>query len=88
MGETLDQELVIKVNQAAAELVRRRKECEQYGHKEPSFFPYTITNRSRHSDKVYGNCRYCLASLQRNLTPEEHREIDRFYELLKEPMTF
>ena len=68
-------------------LPNRKDECEKESHQDPTYSPYFIDNRSSHSDTVDGRCGYCLSSLTRRLTDEEHGEINRFYKSLHEPMT-
>jgi len=61
-----------------ADFVKRIKECEDSGHKEPVWLKYWVTGKSSHRDKVLGICKYCHLSVERELSSEEHKYIDDF----------
>ena len=63
-------------------LAKRKKECRE-NHKYIIWIPYVISDKSNYNDKVKGICHYCLTSLERYLDKEEHDEINRFRESLK-----
>ncbi len=65
----------------------RKKECLADGHRKPEWFPYIVTNSSKHGNIVKGFCDYCLAPLERPLNTEEHERINKFYQSLDEPVT-
>ncbi len=61
---------------------QRRIECEQEGHKDVYWLKHTISNRSKNSDKVHGQCRYCLSHTERPLSESERKEVSKFYKTL------
>ena len=62
-------------------LSRKRKECEEIGHKKIVWQPLLITSYNPYPKCVKGMCYHCNAYLERPLTSEETKRAYDFWNI-------
>lgn len=83
-----DKSLEQKIHNFLELIEQKRKECEEKGHQEVIYLPYTISSKSNPlKDKVHGFCKYCYSPVSRPLDNSERKSIRELHERSREPMT-
>jgi len=87
MGKYISEAHELKIKEFVADWVKRIRECEESGHKQPVNLKYCVTGRSSHRDKALGYCDYCHTGFERGLTAEEDKEIEDFRKSMLDRIT-